>query len=80
MAEGIARTANTDIGLSTTGIAGPGGGTFEKPVGLVYAGMYFKGVVKVEKMNIAGNRQNIRNRAVMNVLDFLRRELENSEI
>ncbi|MDI6617780.1 MAG: competence/damage-inducible protein A [Clostridiales bacterium] len=80
MAEGIARTANTDIGLSTTGIAGPGGGTFEKPVGLVYAGMYFKGVVKVEKMNIAGNRQNIRNRAVMNVLDFLRRELENSEV
>lgn len=42
MAKGVAQLANADIGVSTTGIAGPGGGTSEKPVGLVYLGIYTK--------------------------------------
>lgn len=75
MAEGIAKTSGTDIGLSTTGIAGPGGGTHEKPVGLVYIGLYVKGAVTVTHINRRGDRQTIRNRAAMTALDLLRREL-----
>lgn len=77
MAEGIARTGKTDIGLSVTGIAGPEGGTDEKPVGLVYVGLYIKGTVKTKKLNLWGGRQNIRNRTVIHALDWLRRELLN---
>lgn len=75
MAEGIARTSNTDIGLSITGIAGPGGGTEEKPVGLVYAGLYINGKIKTMKFNLSGDRQYIRNRVTIKAMDWLRREL-----
>lgn len=75
MAEGIAKAAGTDIGLSVTGIAGPGGGSEEKPVGLVYVGLYIKGEVKARKFNFQGDRQKVRLRTVMNSLDWLRREL-----
>jgi nicotinamide-nucleotide amidase len=75
MAEGIARMSGTDIGVSVTGIAGPGGGSAEKPVGLVYVGLYIKDVVKASKLNLWGNRQNIRNLTVIRALDWLRREL-----
>lgn len=78
MAIGISKVAGTDIGISVTGIAGPGGGTEEKPVGLVYVGLYIKGEVKVKKLNMFGDRQKIRNRTVVNVLDWLRRELLSS--
>lgn len=75
MARGIAVTAGTDVGISTTGIAGPSGGTLEKPVGLVYIGVYIKGKTKTLKLNLSGSRQKIRNLAVINGLDFLRRQL-----
>lgn len=75
MAEGIAKAAGTNIGVSTTGIAGPDGGTVEKPVGLVYVGVYINGTVKTKKLNLVGNRQKIRDRAVASTLDWLRREL-----
>lgn len=75
MAEGIAKAAGTDIGISVTGIAGPGGGTEEKPVGLVYIGLYIKGEVKVKRLNLPGDRQKVRNHTVVNALDWLRREL-----
>lgn len=75
MAEGIAKTANTDIGISTTGIAGPDGGTNEKPVGLVYIGLYIKGNTLVKELNIKGNREKIRTRATIEALNFLRIEL-----
>ena len=75
MAQGIAKTAGTDIGLSTTGIAGPGGGSTEKPVGLVYVGLYIKGEVKTKMLRLSGDRQKIRERATMQLLDLLRREL-----
>jgi nicotinamide mononucleotide (NMN) deamidase PncC len=45
MAIGCAKAANAQLGLSTTGIAGPGGGTPDKPVGLVYFGCYYNGEV-----------------------------------
>lgn len=75
MAEGIAKTSNTNIGVSTTGVAGPGGGTEEKPVGLVYIGLYINGVVKTKKLNLPGDRQKVRNRAVTIALDWIRREI-----
>lgn len=75
MAEGIAKTANTNIGLSTTGIAGPDGGTLEKPIGLVYIGMYLNGVTKTKQLNLVGSREKIRNKTVAVILDWLRREL-----
>ena len=75
MAKGIAKNFNTDIGLSTTGLAGPGGGTDEKPVGLVYVGMYIKGKMIVKKFNFTGSRQNIRVRTTKNLLNELRLEL-----
>ena len=75
MAIGIAREANTDISISTTGIAGPGGGTDEKPVGLVYIGVLIKGKVVVNKFNFTGNRERIRRKTTMNALNILRKEL-----
>ncbi|MBU3210706.1 competence/damage-inducible protein A [Clostridium algidicarnis] len=75
MAEGIAKTAKTDIGISTTGIAGPDGGTNEKPVGLVYIGLYIKGNTLVKELNIKGNREKVRTRATIEALNFLRIEL-----
>ena len=77
MAEGIAQKTGTIIGISTTGIAGPTGGTSEKPVGLVYVGLYIDGKTKYKELHLTGDRQKIRSRAVMQSLDFLRRELAN---
>jgi nicotinamide-nucleotide amidase len=76
MVQGIVKSSNADIGISVTGIAGPEGGTAEKPVGLVYVGLYIKGKTMVRKFNFSGNREKIQNRTVMNALDWLRRELE----
>ncbi|WP_411169154.1 competence/damage-inducible protein A [Clostridium sp. MB05] len=75
MVIGIAREAKTDIAISTTGIAGPGGGTNEKPVGLVYIGIFVKGNVVVKKFNFTGDRERIRRKATMNALNILRKEL-----
>ncbi|NLK99002.1 MAG: competence/damage-inducible protein A [Epulopiscium sp.] len=73
MAKGICQSAGTDIGISTTGIAGPGGGSDEKPVGLVYSGLCIDGEVFSKKFNFRGDRQNIRERTVISVLDWVRR-------
>ncbi|ATD54037.1 nicotinamide-nucleotide amidohydrolase family protein [Clostridium chauvoei] len=79
MAEGIAREAETDISVVTTGIAGPGGGTKEKPVGLVYIGIHIKGNTKVEKFNFNGNREEVREEAVLSALSMLKNELSKSK-
>ena len=72
MAMGIAKTAGTDIGLSTTGIAGPGGGSQEKPVGLVYIGLYYKGQVTSIRRVFTGDRRKIRERAARTALNEVR--------
>lgn len=77
MAIGIAREAKTNIGLSTTGIAGPGGGTLEKPIGLVYIGIYINGKTKVERLELSGTRDKVRRRATLNALNILRKEILN---
>ena len=75
MVEGLIKLTGTRVGISVTGIAGPGGGTDEKPVGLVYSALYINGNIMVRRFNFSGNRQKIRNRTVISVLDWLRREI-----
>lgn len=77
MAIGAALKANADVAVSVTGIAGPGGGTKEKPVGLVYVGCYVKGNVRVEEYHFTGNRAKNREYAVVRALTVLREELMN---
>ena len=68
MAEGIKNAARADIGLSTTGIAGPGGGTTDKPVGLVYIGIALKDQTYVFELNLKGSRTEIREKTVKTLL------------
>ena len=75
MAIGIAKTAGTDVSIVTTGIAGPGGGTEEKPVGLVYVGVYVQGEVTIQRCIFSGNRSRVRLQATITGLDMLRRIL-----
>ena len=69
MAEGVAARHNTNIGLSTTGIAGPEGGSEEKPVGLVYMGININDKTIVKKYIFNGDRQQIRYRASKTLLN-----------
>ena len=71
MATAVKLRAGADIGLSTTGIAGPGGGSAEKPVGLVYAAIVGNGFEKVYKLNFDGNRTSVRQQTVEFVTDKL---------
>ncbi|MCI5629933.1 MAG: competence/damage-inducible protein A [Clostridiales bacterium] len=75
MSEGVAARHNTNIGLSTTGIAGPEGGSEDKPVGLVYMGITINNKTIVKKYIFNGNRQQIRSRACKTLLNDLRLEL-----
>ena len=79
MACGVAARYNTNVGIATTGIAGPGGGTDEKPVGLVYFGIYINGKVITKKYVFNGDRQGVRERATRTILNDLRLELLNME-
>ena len=72
MAEGACRLSGADASIAVTGIAGPEGGTPEKPVGLVYIGCMVKGRTKVEKFRFTGNRQKNREYAVARALILLR--------
>ena len=79
MASGVAARYNTNIGIATTGIAGPDGGTDEKPVGLFYFGIYINGKVISKKYVFNGDRQGVRERATRTILNDLRLELLNME-
>jgi nicotinamide-nucleotide amidase len=73
MARGVHATANTDVGLAVTGIAGPGGGTEDKPVGTVYLAMVSPWEERVERFNFGGDRDQVRLRTACTALDWLRR-------
>ncbi|MFA5073846.1 MAG: competence/damage-inducible protein A [Nitrospirota bacterium] len=75
MAKGIREMAHADLGLSVTGIAGPGGGTDKKPVGLVYMGLASAQGVKTHEYRFLGGREQIRVRASQMALDMVRRHL-----
>ena len=73
MAEGLREKSGADIAAATTGIAGPGGGTKEKPVGLVYVACADKNGVRVERLQLTGSRERVRNLAALRALDMIRR-------
>lgn len=75
MARGIAAVSGSNIGLATTGIAGPGGGTKEKPIGLVYVGLWLNGEEKAEELRLHGDRNWIRLRTTLHALNILRKAL-----
>lgn len=79
MAEGAAKTGKADVALSATGIAGPDGGTEEKPVGLVYIGCFVNGQTTVKKCIFKGNRMENRLHTVETALNMLVEALENLE-
>lgn len=64
MAVGCAKAANADCTLVSSGIAGPDGGTREKPVGLVYIACFVNDEIKIVKNIFSGNRQEVREQAV----------------
>lgn len=71
MAEGIRIRSKVDIGLSTTGIAGPTGGTKEKPVGLVYISVSLKDKTVVKRFQFHGNRLENKNSTCKAALEML---------
>lgn len=75
MAEGAVKAAHTDVAVAVTGIAGPDGGTKEKPVGLVYIGVNVRGNVEVREYHFSGSRQKIRESVTAAALTFLREKL-----
>lgn len=77
MAEGIAKVSSSNTSIATTGIAGPGGGTDEKPVGLVYIAVHVDNKTIIEKCNFSGNREEVRISATNHALKMIKVELEN---
>ena len=71
MAEGVRRLTKADLAVSVTGVAGPGGGTPEKPVGLVWFGLASADGVRTEKALFAGGREAVRAQAVLHALGML---------
>jgi nicotinamide-nucleotide amidase len=75
MAEGIRQAAKADVGLSVTGIAGPEGGSEQKPVGLVYTALATSQGVKTQEYRFLGDREQIRMQSSQMALDMVRRHL-----
>jgi nicotinamide-nucleotide amidase len=78
MAEGVREAAGTDYGLSVTGVAGPDGGTEEKPVGLVFVGLSDADGTVAERLDLSAwsrSREAIRERSANRAFDFLRHRI-----
>jgi nicotinamide-nucleotide amidase len=74
MAKGVVNTLAGDLGVAVTGVAGPGGGTQEKPVGLVWIAAY-GAVNECRELRLFGDRAEVRQRAAQAALDMVRRGL-----
>ncbi len=72
MARGVRRRARADYGLAVTGIAGPSGGTPDKPIGLVFVALAWRGGIEVHKSLFLGTRERIKIQSAQNALDVLR--------
>ncbi|MBD5096650.1 MAG: CinA family protein [Lachnospiraceae bacterium] len=69
MAKGAAKAASADCAIAVTGIAGPDGGTEDKPVGTVYAGYYVCGRIVVERYQFDGDRYEVRQQTTLKTID-----------
>ncbi len=79
MAQGCANRSSADISLSISGIAGPGGGSEKKPVGLVWFGICHQGKLLCEKQMFSGDRHQVREKAIEFALKMLLQQLELKE-
>lgn len=79
MVQGLVNRTKVDAAISITGVAGPGGGTEKKPVGLVYVGVYVKGAIEIHELRMKGDRQRIQNLTVLHALNYLRKGILNLE-
>jgi len=75
MADGVRRVFGCSVGLSVTGIAGPGGGSREKPVGLVFIGVSCESGTAVYSFRLRGSRISIKEKTVQKALSLLKKEL-----
>lgn len=71
MAMGVRKKAHADFGIASTGIAGPGGGSPEKPVGLVYIACSYNDKCQVRQLNLSGDRSQVRQQAADEALQLL---------
>ena len=71
MAIGVRKKAHADFGIASTGIAGPGGGSPEKPVGLVYIACAYDDKCQVRQLNLSGDRSQVRHQAADEALQLL---------
>lgn len=79
MVEGVCEKFNSDLGIATTGIAGPGGGSEEKPVGTIYIAVKFKNIKRIQKFQLMGNRVQFMERATNCAMFMIKEILENPE-
>lgn len=75
MALGVKSLSQSDYSISVTGIAGPGGGTYEKPVGLVYIALSGPLGTEVQNFQFTGTREEIKERSALSALNMLRMKL-----
>jgi PncC family amidohydrolase len=75
MAQGARARLGADVGIAITGVAGPGGGTAEKPVGTVWLGAAVEGRAETRRINTVGDRDEIRRRATQAALALVLRLL-----
>ena len=79
MATGVRERLDVDIAVSATGLAGPGGGTEEIPVGTVFLGIATRGGVRTIPLHLSGSRARIRELSMKHALDAVRRTVEKEE-
>lgn len=71
MAQGLFKVSGADVCVAFSGIAGPGGGTKEKPVGLVYTAVCFGGETSVYKLQLSGERDDVRTKACLEIFNVI---------
>jgi len=80
MCEGVRALAGADIGISVTGIAGPGGGTADKPVGTVWIGVSCEKVHRAFRFLFSGDRNQVRLQTTIAALEIARRAAEGEDV
>ena len=77
MVSGCRKATGSDVAIATSGVAGPGGGSVEKPVGLVYIGCAYKDIIEVRAYKFEGNRTEIRTQATNEAINMAMELIEN---